>query len=165
MPAAAQRPDGGQVPGGPAAAADDRYRWVALANTTAAVFMSALDGSIVIIALPAIVRGIHLDPLAPWQHRPPAVDDHGLPPGPGCARGDRRPPGSAPFHHGLVVVFAVAAALAGLAALASLLRGGRSVHPAPAGQKPARLARHARLHARRPLRQSEDARRQQYLGG
>ena len=44
---------------------DDRYRWVALANTTAAVFMSALDGSIVIIALPAIFRGIQLDPLAP----------------------------------------------------------------------------------------------------
>jgi MFS family permease len=38
---------------------------VALSNTTAAVFMSALDGSIVIIALPAIFRGIHLDPLAP----------------------------------------------------------------------------------------------------
>jgi hypothetical protein len=39
---------------------------------------------------------------------------------------------SGPFHHGLVVVFAVAAALAVLAALASLLRGGR---PTPvAGQ-------------------------------
>ena len=37
----------------------------ALSNTTMAVFMSALDGSIVIIALPAIFRGIHLDPLAP----------------------------------------------------------------------------------------------------
>src|SRR6202046_5265078 len=44
--------------------ADERYKWVALANTTAAVFMSALDGSIVIIALPAIFRGIHLDPLS-----------------------------------------------------------------------------------------------------
>jgi MFS family permease len=43
----------------------DGYKWVALANTTAAVFMSQLDGSIVIIALPAIFRGIHLDPLAP----------------------------------------------------------------------------------------------------
>jgi MFS family permease len=43
---------------------DERYRWIALSNTTAAVFMSALDGSIVIIALPAIFRGIHLDPLA-----------------------------------------------------------------------------------------------------
>ena len=37
----------------------------ALANTTAATFMAVLDGSIVIIALPAIFRGIHLDPLAP----------------------------------------------------------------------------------------------------
>ena len=43
----------------------DNYRWVALTNTTAAVFMSALDGSIVIISRPAIFRGIHLDPLAP----------------------------------------------------------------------------------------------------
>jgi MFS family permease len=43
----------------------DNYRWVALTNTTAAVFMSALDGSIVIISMPAIFRGIHLDPLAP----------------------------------------------------------------------------------------------------
>jgi MFS family permease len=44
---------------------DDRYKWIALSNTTMAVFMSAVDGSIVIIALPAIFRGIHLDPLAP----------------------------------------------------------------------------------------------------
>ena len=50
---------------GPTAVTGDRYKWVALSNTTAAVFMSALDGSIVIIALPAIFRGIHLDPLAP----------------------------------------------------------------------------------------------------
>ncbi|GAA5054245.1 MFS transporter [Nocardia callitridis] len=42
-----------------------RYKWAALTNTTAAVFMSGLDGSIVLIALPAIFRGIHLDPLAP----------------------------------------------------------------------------------------------------
>ncbi|GAA2015827.1 MFS transporter [Catenulispora yoronensis] len=38
---------------------------MALTNTTAAMFMSALDGSIVLIALPPIFRGIHLDPLAP----------------------------------------------------------------------------------------------------
>jgi len=43
---------------------EDRYRWVVLANTTAAQFMSQLDGSIVIIALPAIFRGIGLDPLS-----------------------------------------------------------------------------------------------------
>ena len=56
-------------PGGDGAvgsvAVDDSYKWVALANTTAATFMAVLDGSIVIIALPAIFRGIHLDPLAP----------------------------------------------------------------------------------------------------
>src|SRR5450755_478556 len=48
-----------------ATAKGDRYKYVALANTTAAMFMATLDGSIVIIALPAIFRGIHLDPLAP----------------------------------------------------------------------------------------------------
>ena len=43
----------------------DRYKWVALSNTTLGTLMATLDGSIVIIALPAIFRGIHLDPLAP----------------------------------------------------------------------------------------------------
>jgi MFS family permease len=43
----------------------DRYKWVALSNTTLGVLMSAVDGSIVIIALPAIFRGIGLDPLDP----------------------------------------------------------------------------------------------------
>ncbi|WP_018501083.1 MFS transporter [Parafrankia discariae] len=42
-----------------------KHRWAVLANTTAAVFMSALDGSIVLIALPPIFLGIDLDPLAP----------------------------------------------------------------------------------------------------
>jgi hypothetical protein len=36
---------------------------------------------------------------------------------------------SGPFHHGLIVVFSAAAVLSLLAALASLLRGGREVHP------------------------------------
>ncbi len=44
---------------------DDRYPWIVLTNTTVAMFMSTLDASIVIIALPAIFRGIRLDPLAP----------------------------------------------------------------------------------------------------
>ncbi len=52
----------------PAATADrpkpDAYAWTALANTTAAMFMATVDGSIVIIALPAIFRGINLDPLS-----------------------------------------------------------------------------------------------------
>ncbi len=47
------------------AVVSDRYPWVALTNTTASMFMATLDGSIVIIALPAIFRGIGLDPLAP----------------------------------------------------------------------------------------------------
>jgi MFS family permease len=69
MAATEQEARGGQPGGAPATgvpdqAAADRYKWIALSNTTAAVFMSALDGSIVIIALPAIFRGIHLDPLA-----------------------------------------------------------------------------------------------------
>jgi MFS family permease len=53
------------APRGTSAGKPDRYRWVALTNTTMAVFMSSLDGSIVLISLPAIFRGIHLDPLAP----------------------------------------------------------------------------------------------------
>ncbi|HET9102690.1 MAG TPA: MFS transporter [Solirubrobacteraceae bacterium] len=47
-----------------ATAPEDGYKWIALSNTTVAVFMATLDGSIVIIALPAIFRGIHLDPLS-----------------------------------------------------------------------------------------------------
>ena len=43
----------------------DRYKWTALSNTTLGVLMATLDGSIVIISLPAIFRGIGLDPLAP----------------------------------------------------------------------------------------------------
>ncbi|TVZ04793.1 MFS transporter [Trebonia kvetii] len=42
----------------------DAYAWTALANTTAAIFMASLDGSVVIIALPAIFKGINLDPLS-----------------------------------------------------------------------------------------------------
>jgi MFS family permease len=41
------------------------YKWVALSNTTIGGFMVALDGSCVMIALPAIFRGISLNPLAP----------------------------------------------------------------------------------------------------
>jgi MFS family permease len=44
---------------------DPNYKWIALSNTTLGVLMAAIDGSIVIIALPAIFNGIHLDPLEP----------------------------------------------------------------------------------------------------
>ena len=44
---------------------DDRYKWVALFNTTLGVLMATIDTSIVLIALPDIFRGIRLDPLLP----------------------------------------------------------------------------------------------------
>jgi MFS family permease len=42
---------------------DERYKWVALSNTTLGMLAATVNASIVIIALPAIFRGIHLDPL------------------------------------------------------------------------------------------------------
>ena len=44
---------------------DDRYRWVALSNTTLGVLMVTINPSIVLIALPSIFRGIGLNPLPP----------------------------------------------------------------------------------------------------
>ena len=41
------------------------YKWIALSNTTLGVLMATINSSIVIISLPAIFRGIHLNPLAP----------------------------------------------------------------------------------------------------
>jgi MFS family permease len=43
----------------------NRYKWIALTNATLAVLLATLDGSITIIAMPDIFRGIHLDPLVP----------------------------------------------------------------------------------------------------
>ena len=43
----------------------DRYKWIALSNTTLAVLLATLDASITVIAMPDIFRGIHLDPLVP----------------------------------------------------------------------------------------------------
>jgi len=43
------------------------YRWIALSNTTLGVFMAGLNGSVVLISLPAIFRGIGIDPLAPGE--------------------------------------------------------------------------------------------------
>jgi EmrB/QacA subfamily drug resistance transporter len=41
----------------------DRYRWIALSNTTLSMTMATIDASIVIVAMPAIFRGIGLNPL------------------------------------------------------------------------------------------------------
>ena len=43
----------------------DNYKWIALSNTTLGILMAVINQSIVIIALPAIFRGIHLNPLIP----------------------------------------------------------------------------------------------------
>jgi len=48
-----------------APSANDRYKWIALSNVTLGVLLATLDGSITLIAMPAIFRGIHLDPLQP----------------------------------------------------------------------------------------------------
>ncbi len=44
---------------------DGHYKWVALSNTTLGMLAATVNASIVIIALPAIFRGIHLNPLTP----------------------------------------------------------------------------------------------------
>jgi MFS family permease len=41
------------------------YKWVALSNTTLGMLVATINASILLIALPDIFRGIHIDPLAP----------------------------------------------------------------------------------------------------
>ncbi|HLN42080.1 MAG TPA: MFS transporter [Acidimicrobiales bacterium] len=59
-------------PGAPPAGGDDvarspdqRYKWIALSNITLGTLMVFINQSIVLIALPAIFRGIDLNPLTP----------------------------------------------------------------------------------------------------
>src|SRR3954465_14442573 len=49
----------------PSTATTDRYKWIALSNTTLGVLMATVNSSILLIALPDIFRGIRIDPLAP----------------------------------------------------------------------------------------------------
>jgi MFS family permease len=46
-------------------AAAGRYKWMVLSNTTLGMLVATINSSIVIISLPAIFRGIGLDPLRP----------------------------------------------------------------------------------------------------
>ena len=41
------------------------YKWVALTNTTLGMLLATINSSIVLISLPAIFNGVHLDPLEP----------------------------------------------------------------------------------------------------
>ncbi len=43
----------------------DRYKWIALSNTTLGILMATVNSSIILIALPDIFRGIGLNPLTP----------------------------------------------------------------------------------------------------
>ena len=43
------------------------YKWIVLINTTIGMLMAAINQTIVLISLPAIFAGLHVDPLAPGQ--------------------------------------------------------------------------------------------------
>src|SRR6201989_2235834 len=42
-----------------------RYKWIALSNTTLGTLLATINSSIVLISLPAIFKGIKVDPLSP----------------------------------------------------------------------------------------------------
>ncbi|MGA2198573.1 MAG: MFS transporter [Nitrososphaerales archaeon] len=44
------------------------YKWVALSNTTIGTLMAGIDGTIVLISLPAIFRGLSINPLTSFQY-------------------------------------------------------------------------------------------------
>jgi MFS family permease len=44
---------------------DDGYKWIALSNTVLASLIITIDTTIVLIGMPSIFRGVHLDPLLP----------------------------------------------------------------------------------------------------
>jgi MFS family permease len=46
-------------------AQDDRYKWIALSNTTLGILMVTINQSILLISLPDVFRGINMQPLAP----------------------------------------------------------------------------------------------------
>jgi MFS family permease len=57
-----------QTTGGSAKTAfvvSERYRWIALSNTVLGALIVSIDSTIVLIAIPSIFRGIHVDPLLP----------------------------------------------------------------------------------------------------
>lgn len=43
----------------------DHYKWIALSNTTLGMLMATINSSIILISLPAIFRGVGIDPLSP----------------------------------------------------------------------------------------------------
>jgi EmrB/QacA subfamily drug resistance transporter len=53
------------VPGKADGVLGPNYKWIALSNTTLGVLMATINQSIVLIALPAVFKGIGLNPLGP----------------------------------------------------------------------------------------------------
>src|ERR671935_1314285 len=49
----------------PLAHGRDRYKWIALSNTTLGVLIATLNATSLLIAMPVIFRGIKVDPLDP----------------------------------------------------------------------------------------------------
>ena len=41
------------------------YKWIALFNVTLSSLMGTINGSIILVSLPAIFNGIHINPMAP----------------------------------------------------------------------------------------------------
>jgi len=66
---------------------------------------------------------------------------------------------SGPFHHGLLIVFAAAAGLAAVAAIASLLRGGRYIHPESAAEQAGTAGQTNPAPQDSPVRQPRPARK------
>lgn len=54
-----------RIPGAEASHEHPRYKWVVLSNTTLGTLLATINASIVLISLPAIFRGIGLNPLHP----------------------------------------------------------------------------------------------------
>jgi len=50
-----------------ATAGGDRYKWLVLSNTTLGILMATINSSIMLISLPAIFRGIGINPLMPGE--------------------------------------------------------------------------------------------------
>ncbi|MEP7285732.1 MAG: MFS transporter [Chloroflexota bacterium] len=46
---------------------NEKYKWTALSNTTLGVLLGAMDSSIILISLPDIFKGLHVNPLTPAE--------------------------------------------------------------------------------------------------
>lgn len=57
--------EAGTALGGPSGGTHDRYKWIALSNTTLGMLIGTINLSIMLIALPDVFRGIGLNPLVP----------------------------------------------------------------------------------------------------